>query len=546
MHAAEFPLLSVGEFGLLAAQFPLGTGDGHALAGAYADEIGFELGEGGEDIEEHLSHGIARVVERRAQGQFHAPFLKLVCDGAGIRDGPGQAVDFGHDQGVAFSQGGEGLIEAGTGAGGTGEAVIGVDAILGDAELREGLLLGGQVLPVGGTAGVSDECCRHGGSVRIGSRLRNCFRTIHMRRLLVPVWRGLGCRTAASAGRSPYGQRRPSRDERITERWNMPRRSIWSAPQRGALLDLPTDEAVLLRHYTLSDDDIEQIRVRRGGHNRLGFALQLCAFRYPGRILAVGEAIPLNVLGFIAAQLGMGVEDLDGYAIREETRREHMAELRRIYGYRMFSGRCARDLKLWLEQEAEGSHSNEGLARRFVEECRRRQVILPGLSVLERLCAGALVAAERRIEARIVARLDDALRMGLDRLLTEEVDGGVNRFVWLRRFEVGRNSADINNLLDRLDFLQGFDLPPGLLDTVPPHRVARLRRQGSATSPTGCATFQVIAVSPSSPSAPWSGAALSLMPWSRPMTGSSARPSGVRSGTAMRTFRIRGRYCTIP
>ena len=169
--------------GCLPRNFPLARAMAMPSRCAYADEIGFELGEGGEDIEEHLSHGIARVVERRAQGQFHAPFLKLICDGAGIRDGPGQAVDFGHDQGVAFSQGGEGLIEAGTGAGGTGEAVIGVDAILGDAELREGLLLGGQVLPVGGTAGVSDECCRHGGSVRIGSRLRNCFRTIHMRRL---------------------------------------------------------------------------------------------------------------------------------------------------------------------------------------------------------------------------------------------------------------------------------------------------------------------------------------------------------------------------
>ena len=65
----------------------------------------------------------------------------------------------------------------------------------------------------------------------------------------------------------------------------MPRRSIWSACQRAARFDLPTDEATLLRHYTLSDDDIEQIRieqirVRRGGHNRLGFALQLGAFRY--------------------------------------------------------------------------------------------------------------------------------------------------------------------------------------------------------------------------------------------------------------------------
>ena len=54
----------------------------------------------------------------------------------------------------------------------------------------------------------------------------------------------------------------------------------------------------------------------------------------------------------------------------------------------------------------------------------------------------------------------------------------MSRFVWLRRFEVGRNSADINGLLDPLEFLQGFDLPSDLLETVPPHRIARLRRQG--------------------------------------------------------------------
>ena len=146
MHAAEFPLLPIREFGLLAAQLPLGAGDGHALTGAHADEIGFELSKGGQDVEEHLSHGIAGVVERPAQGQFHASFLKLVGDGAGIRYGPGQAVEFGHDQGVALAHGGEGLVQAGSGAAGAGEAVVGVDAILGDAEFQEGLALGGQVL----------------------------------------------------------------------------------------------------------------------------------------------------------------------------------------------------------------------------------------------------------------------------------------------------------------------------------------------------------------------------------------------------------------
>jgi hypothetical protein len=48
----------------------------------------------------------------------------------------------------------------------------------------------------------------------------------------------------------------------------------------------------------------------------------------------------------------------------------------------------------------------------------------------------------------------------------------------LRQFEVGKNSADANRLLDRLEFLQGLGLAAAALDGVPPHRIARLRRQG--------------------------------------------------------------------
>lgn len=88
-----------------------------------------------------------------------------------------------------------------------------------------------------------------------------------------------------------------------------------------------------------------------------------------------------------------------GYAVREETRRDHLVDLRAVYSYKMFSGQGARDLKVWLAREAELARSNEDLARRFVEECRRTQTIPPGVSVIERICADALVAAERRIES---------------------------------------------------------------------------------------------------------------------------------------------------
>jgi len=258
----------------------------------------------------------------------------------------------------------------------------------------------------------------------------------------------------------------------------MAHRTVLTDRQRAALFDLPTVETEMLHHYTLSDDDLEIIRARRRPHNRFGFALQLCALRYPGRLLAPGEVIPLPVTRFLAAQVGLKSDDLAGYATREETRHEHLATLREQYGYRMFSGRGARDLKGWLQDAAEGARSNDDLARRFVEQCRATRTILPGVTIVERLCADALVAAERRIEARIAERLDDAMRRRLDALLTEDTGGSVTRFVWLRQFEAGQNSADMNRLLDRLEFLQDFGLDEAVLAKAPPHRIARLRRQG--------------------------------------------------------------------
>ena len=181
----------------------------------------------------------------------------------------------------------------------------------------------------------------------------------------------------------------------------MPRRVTLTDRQREALFHLPVDQGDLLRHYTLSDEDLGHIRQRRRAHNRFGFALQLCVLRYPGRVLTPGELIPAQVSDFIAAQLGLSSDDLLLYAAREETRHEHLADLRRIYGYRSFSGRGARDLRDWIAREAEAATSNEDLARRFVAECRRTRTILPGFSTIERLCADALVKAERRIEDRI-------------------------------------------------------------------------------------------------------------------------------------------------
>ena len=187
---------------------------------------------------------------------------------------------------------------------------------------------------------------------------------------------------------------------------------------------------------------------------------------------------PVFVLRFLAAQLGLDVDYLLPYASREETRHKHLAILRRTYGYKTSSGRGARGLKTWLDGEAELARSNEDLARRFVDQCRRSQTILPAISTVERLCADALVGAERRIESRITGRLSASMRTRLDALLNEMVDDRLTRFVWLRQFDPGSNSAAAVRLLERLEFLQDLELPADVLSEIPPHRVTRFRRQG--------------------------------------------------------------------
>ena len=91
----------------------LGLGDGHALAGAHADEVAFELGDHGQDVEQQLADCVGRVIDGAAEAEFDLAGGEVIGDVAGVGQGPDQPVELGDDQGVAGSAGGEGFSQAG-------------------------------------------------------------------------------------------------------------------------------------------------------------------------------------------------------------------------------------------------------------------------------------------------------------------------------------------------------------------------------------------------------------------------------------------------
>ena len=84
----------------------------------------------------------------------------------------------------------------------------------------------------------------------------------------------------------------------------MAKRKLLKIQDRHALFDIPTDEDSLIRRYFLSSADRLEIEVRRREHNRLGFAVQLCLMRYPGRPLLANETPPRAMLNYVAEQIG--------------------------------------------------------------------------------------------------------------------------------------------------------------------------------------------------------------------------------------------------
>ena len=77
--------------GCLPRSLPLRAGDGHAFAGAEPEQVDFEFGEGGQNVEEHLAHGVGGVVDGAAEGELDAAGDEGVADVRGHRGPSGRA-----------------------------------------------------------------------------------------------------------------------------------------------------------------------------------------------------------------------------------------------------------------------------------------------------------------------------------------------------------------------------------------------------------------------------------------------------------------------
>ena len=258
----------------------------------------------------------------------------------------------------------------------------------------------------------------------------------------------------------------------------MPRRSLLTPTERINLIAFPTTDTELIQHYTFSEPDLSAIRQRRGNHNRLGFAVQLCYLRYPGFALPTDEVPPSQILAIVGQQLHIEPSVWSQYAQRSVTRREHLAELQAWLNLTPFS---LADYRRFVHQLAElAQQTDRGivLAETLVEMLRQQRIILPAIDVIDRVCSEALTRGTRLVHSALTAPLADHHCRALDGFLAIREGSKGSGLTWLRQPPGPPKPKHILVHLERLKTIHDLSLPDGLERTVHQNRLLKLAREG--------------------------------------------------------------------
>lgn len=253
----------------------------------------------------------------------------------------------------------------------------------------------------------------------------------------------------------------------------------------------PVDPTVeqLDRYFHLDETDRRLVEVRRGDHNRLGFAVQLGTVRFLGAFLSNPTNVTPAVAAYVCGQLDLPDPGaLKVYAERKSTQWEHAEQIRKAYSYRHFTDPDAQaELIAWLTARARMMADRPGvlvdLATARLLEAR---VLLPGPSLLERLVAGVRDAAARQLNNELAALVDTQALVRLRGLLVVDPVSRTSSLERLRRGPSSVTTGGLLGALGRLAEIERFGVAGLDLSGLPAVRVAALAANAQARGRRPC------------------------------------------------------------
>lgn len=239
----------------------------------------------------------------------------------------------------------------------------------------------------------------------------------------------------------------------------------------------------LAKYFYLDNLDLKLIKERRGNHNRLGLALQLCTVRFLGTFLTDPTDVPIVVIDFLAKQLSINdTTCLERYR-NTETRWEHTALIKQRHGYKDFHAQPEHwRLVRWLYQRSSlGTESQSMLFDLATARLLERRILLPGVSVLARLVASVRERAATRLW-NILSKLPSKTQIAaLEKLLLIPESQRYSTLDRLRHSPTRVSAKSLVAAINRLEEIRAVGIGSIDLSHLPPTRIKFLARNAAAS-----------------------------------------------------------------
>lgn len=267
-------------------------------------------------------------------------------------------------------------------------------------------------------------------------------------------------------------------------------KELLTPEQRKEILTLNNlSEYEFTSYYSLSDYDIEVINRHRRDHNRLGFALQLCILRNPGCTINSMLEIPDNIITYVAKQIDVDPDVFSSYAKRDTTRREHLEEIRQVYGYRNLNNSDYRTISNDLLKSALENGNTMYLVRTALDLLRKEKIILPAIPTIERMVWLARTRAEKKIYAILTHDLFEGQKYELEKLIDLTTNNNKTKLAWLREIP-GHSSPDsFLNVIKKLQLIKDMNITADT-SLLHPNRLLQMARIGARYEPHSFRRFK--------------------------------------------------------
>lgn len=206
---------------------------------------------------------------------------------------------------------------------------------------------------------------------------------------------------------------------------------------------IPRDlsKAELLRYFTYSPEDRDEIFQCRGNSNKVGFALLLSGIRLTGRFPSGFELLGTSLISHVCNQLGLEKMLFLDYPQRQPTRYEHAERLKRYLGLRGFVASDQNLVAEFVRQQIQTGVSPDEIPSQSEEYLREQMIVLPGVTVLKKLVTASTLKAEGELYDLLQQRMTPDMRVNILQLLVISKGETLTPFQKLQQ-TAGRPSPD--------------------------------------------------------------------------------------------------------